>query len=141
MAHLPHFEPFLDLADLPVRPGWYRSIDNWSANADTGECLLSDRSGESAFLFESVVGGERVGRFSFVGADPFLRIESHGTKVTVTAEGDDPTGKPPENATGETREVQDPLAELETLLARYQAVPVSGLPRFCGEPWDTPATT
>ena len=50
----------------------------------------------------------------------------------MTAEGDDPTGQPPENATGETREVQDPLAELETLLARYQAVPVSGLPRFCG---------
>ena len=30
------------------------------------------------------------------------------------------------------RRVADPLAELESLLARYQAVPVPGLPRFCG---------
>ena len=133
MAHLPDFDTFSRLADLPGSARLvpvYRQLVSDTLTPVSAFCRSG--SGESAFLFESVVGGERVGRFSFVGADPFLRIEAHGTKVTVTAEGDDPTGQPPENATGVTREVQDPLAELETLLARYQAVPVSGLPRFCG---------
>jgi len=37
--------------------------------------------GTSSFLFESVVGGEKIGRYSFLGADPFLRIEAFGQKV------------------------------------------------------------
>ena len=133
MAHLPDFDTFSRLADRPGSARLvpvYRQLVSDTLTPVSAFCRIG--SGDSAFLFESVVGGERVGRFSFVGADPFLRIEAHGTKVTVTAEGDDPTGQPPENATGEIREVQDPLAELEILLARYQAMAVSGLPRFCG---------
>ena len=36
--------------------------------------------GPSSFLFESVVGGEKIGRYSFLGADPFLRIEAFGQR-------------------------------------------------------------
>ena len=133
MAHLPDLDTFAQLADLsgsarlvPV----YRQLVSDTLTPVSAFCRIG--SGDNAFLFESVVGGERVGRFSFVGADPFLRIEAHGTMVRVTASGDDPTGRPPEMATGETREVADPLAELESLLARYQSVAVPGLPRFCG---------
>src|ERR1700678_1524902 len=43
--------------------------------------------GNSSFLFESVVGGEKIGRYSFLGADPFLRIEAFGNDVVVTREG------------------------------------------------------
>jgi anthranilate synthase component 1 len=77
--------------------------------------------GESSFLFESVVGGEKIGRYSFLGADPFLRIEAFGNDVVVTEDG-----------RSEQFESADPLRDLERLLSRYQARHVPGLPRFCG---------
>jgi anthranilate synthase component I len=40
--------------------------------------------GPCGFLFESVVGGERIGRYSFLGSDPFLRIDAFGSRVVVT---------------------------------------------------------
>ena len=117
MSHLPDLDTFVQRADssgsdrlVPV----YRQLVSDTLTPVSAFCRIG--SGESAFLFESVVGGERVGRFSFVGSDPFLRIEAHGSNVTVTAVGDDPTGVLPETATGQTREVDDPLAELESLL-------------------------
>jgi anthranilate synthase component 1 len=72
-------------------------------------------------LFESVIGGERVGRYSFLGADPFLRIDAFGNRVVI--EG---------SSASETRQVSDPLKELEHVLAQYRAANVPGLPRFCG---------
>jgi anthranilate synthase component 1 len=77
--------------------------------------------GDSSFLFESVVGGEKIGRYSFLGADPFLRIEAFGNDVVVTEEG-----RPDEFQSA------DPLRDLERLLAGYKARHIPGLPRFCG---------
>lgn len=76
---------------------------------------------EDAFLFESVVGGEKVGRFSFLGGDPFLRIEAQGNTVTIHQSGKT-----------ETKTVDDPLVELERLLSAYRAVHLPALPRFSG---------
>jgi anthranilate synthase component 1 len=73
------------------------------------------------FLFESVVGGERIGRYSFLGGDPFLRIEAFGNKVHITSQGKTTTKTSP-----------DPLAELQSLLDQYKAAELRGLPRFCG---------
>jgi len=77
--------------------------------------------GNSSFLFESVVGGEKIGRYSFLGADPFLRIEAFGQKVVITEDG-----------RSEERQSADPLQDLERLLARYRGRHLPGLPRFCG---------
>jgi anthranilate synthase component I len=77
--------------------------------------------GDSSFLFESVVGGEKIGRYSFLGAGPFLRIEAFGNDVVVTEEG-----------RSDEFESRDPLRDLERLLARYKARHIPGLPRFCG---------
>jgi anthranilate synthase component 1 len=77
--------------------------------------------GDSSFLFESVVGGEKIGRYSFLGADPFLRIEAFANDVVVTEDG-----------RSEKFESRDPLRDLERLLARYKARHLPGLPRFCG---------
>ncbi|HXY32573.1 MAG TPA: anthranilate synthase component I, partial [Planctomycetaceae bacterium] len=77
--------------------------------------------GTSSFLFESVVGGEKIGRYSFLGADPFLRIEAFGNDVVVSEEG-----------RSEKFKSSDPLRDLEGLLARHKARHVPGLPRFCG---------
>jgi len=77
--------------------------------------------GDEAFLFESVVGGEKVGRFSFLGGSPFLRIEARGNAVRITGEGRD-----------EAFHSDDPLNLLQSLIDQYRSVHVPGLPRFCG---------
>jgi anthranilate synthase component 1 len=82
-----------------------------------------ERSAPS-FLFESVIGGEKVGRFSFLGTEPFLKFEARGNAVTITE-----TARPER-----TRQFTspDPIRELQTLLESYRAVPLKGLPRFAG---------
>ncbi len=78
-------------------------------------------SGGSACLFESVIGGERVGRYSFLAADPVLEISARGAEVTIT-EG------------GTTRQVTaaDPLQLLRQLLHERRAARLPGLPPFGG---------
>jgi anthranilate synthase component 1 len=77
-----------------------------------------------SFLFESVVGGEKVGRFSFLGTEPFLRFEARGPQVVQRGM------RPPERS--ERWESADPFADLARVLERFRAVPVPGLPRFSG---------
>ncbi len=77
-----------------------------------------------SFLFESVIGGEKVGRFSFLGTEPFLTFESRGLEVTVTR-SDEP--ERPQRFTA-----RDPFLDLEKLIDRYRAIPSKGLPRFTG---------
>jgi anthranilate synthase component 1 len=62
--------------------------------------------GEYSFLLESVEGGERLARYSFIGTDP---------DRVLTADGR-----------------VDPLLLVEEELARVQEVPLPGLPRFHG---------
>lgn len=84
--------------------------------------------GES-FLFESVEGGEHLGRYSFVGCNPRMIIRQDGKKVTVSQEGctieEHVIGKGP-------GEVRDGLEVVERVLGRYRSVNVPGLPRFTG---------
>ena len=40
-------------------------------------------AGRAAFLLESVEGGEKIGRYTFLGVRPFLRLESHGDQITI----------------------------------------------------------
>ena len=77
--------------------------------------------GEWSFLFESVVGGERVGRYSFLSQDPFLTFVAHGRRVTVATGG-----------RTETTDCADPLAKLDEILAGYRTPHLPGLPRFVG---------
>jgi len=78
--------------------------------------------GPWSFLFESVVGGEKIGRYSFVGSRPFLSITAWGKRVQIR------------EASGDVREWDstDPLKDLDALLADYQSVHLPELPRFCG---------
>jgi anthranilate synthase component 1 len=69
--------------------------------------------GRGSFLLESVEGGERLARFSFIGTEPY-RVLRSGPGI-----GGDGT-----NA--------DPLIEIEAELSRFTAVPLPGLPRFTG---------
>ena len=73
-----------------------------------------------AFLLESVEGGEHVGRYSFLGKDPFLVLRSSHGVVTV-------------ERSGETTTLDVPFADaLRSTMAEYQSPFVPGLPRFTG---------
>ena len=74
-----------------------------------------------SFLLESVVGGERFGRYSFIGLPAKVRLRARGRHVDV----EDDTGVR-ESFDG------DPLAFVEAFRARFHAAPLPGLPRFCG---------
>jgi anthranilate synthase component I len=69
--------------------------------------------GSYSFLLESVEGGERLARYSFVGTEPYRTLRSGGG-----IGGDGSTG--------------DPLLTVESELSRFKSVPVEGLPRFTG---------
>src|SRR5213079_1762464 len=72
------------------------------------------------FLLESVVGGERFGRYSFIGLPAKLRLRSRGREIEV-----DQGGVVSERHDG------DPLDFIAAFQRRYRAAPVPGLPRFC----------
>ncbi len=76
---------------------------------------------EHAFLLESVVGGENIARYSFLGASPMAFVESMGRRTVLT----EPEGR-------RTIEDVDPLEVLETLLGKYHAAHPVELPRFLG---------
>jgi len=79
-------------------------------------------AGEWAFLFESVVGGERVGRYSILGANPFLRFTATGNQIEITER----------DGNSATSTVPDPLKALENLTAKFRGPHLPGLPPFCG---------
>src|SRR6266540_3446295 len=74
------------------------------------------------YLLESVVGGERFGRYSFIGLAAPVRLRAVGRLVTVT-HGD---------AITEKSQAADPLDFVREFLARYRVAELPGLPRFCG---------
>lgn len=75
---------------------------------------------ERYYLLESVEGGERWSRYSFLGFDPILRATCKNG--TVTIEGERP----------ETVKTQKPLEVLRALLSQYKAPKLDGMPPFTG---------
>ncbi len=76
---------------------------------------------DHAFLLESVVGGEKIARYSFLAANPSAVFEATRDQATFT------------DTDGETQwQVADPLKKLEEVLAGYSAVHLPELPRFVG---------
>lgn len=74
------------------------------------------------YLLESVVGGERFGRYSFIGlpARTVIRVRNH--VLTLETDGQ----------VVEEHNLPDPLAFIADYQARFKAAPVAGLPRFTG---------
>jgi anthranilate synthase component 1 len=141
---------------------YYPKLDEFLKLATQGNlipvtrCLLADietplsayrkihRPGGESFLFESVEGGEHIGRYSFVGCNPraIVRqiddrvetlqnrkvVQTHRIRRTGLArvEGIAPTGAERE------AEVKDGLEVVERLMQQYKPTTVPGLPRFTG---------
>jgi anthranilate synthase component 1 len=100
--------------------------------------------GES-FLFESVEGGEHLGRYSFVGCNPRAIIRQDGNRVEVFENGkvverfqvDPALARPADTlshpvADGTGTFVKDGLEVVERVMKKFQPVTVPGLPRFTG---------
>src|SRR5438105_2796097 len=75
-----------------------------------------------AFLLESVEGGEKLGRYSFLGANPLVIFRSKGQEIEIL------------HANGRRESFRDraPLDRLRDLIASYRFVPDPDLPPFCG---------
>ena len=74
------------------------------------------------FLFESVQGGERFGRYSFIGLPSNTRLTIHGYQLTRLHNGE----------VVESRESADPLADIAAYQASFKVPHQPALPRFCG---------
>ena len=76
-----------------------------------------------AFLFESIVGGENISRFSFLGSNPRKVIRVFEDEITISHK----------NGTTETQATpSDPLKVIEKEMERYQPVEIPGMPPFTG---------
>jgi anthranilate synthase component I len=93
------------LADLDTPVGAFKKIDD----------------GRYGFLLESIEGGEKWGRYTFLGSSPAVVIRGKADWVEIV-EG------------GEVRRIKvaDPLDYIRDYMARYTPVEVPGLPRFFG---------
>ncbi|HTR45189.1 MAG TPA: anthranilate synthase component I, partial [Thermodesulfovibrionales bacterium] len=94
------------LADMDTPVSAFRKIDD----------------GKYSFLLESVEGGEKWARYSFLGSKPSIVVRSIGNCVEIVRHGKK-----------ETRSfLHDPLEAIKEILAEYKPVPNPGLPRFYG---------
>ncbi|MEW6068535.1 MAG: anthranilate synthase component I [Nitrospirota bacterium] len=114
----PDIERFKSLSSkgnlIPV----YREV---LADTETPVSAALKLGGAPSFLFESMIGGEKWARYSFLGSMPSRTIKSWGRKVEIK-----------DNKRSKIFEVEDPFEVIKNELAAYTPVDVTGLPRFYG---------
>ena len=104
-------------------PVWRELLADMETPVSAYRKIAGDRP--NSFLLESVEGGERLARYSFLGSDPFLIFTSKGDTATITEDGRTET-------VTLTAGQRDPLHLLKELLRRYTYVPSPELPPFVG---------
>ena len=123
----------------PRRPTSCRSTAAAERRAHAGAGVPQLDDGGSACLFESVIGGEKVGRYSFLAADPFLLLEARG-KRTVTS-----TIESHARSSVEVRQSSTPTNPLEDApragASRSASPSCPSCRRSSAAPSATPATT
>jgi len=75
-----------------------------------------------SYLFESVQGGEKWGRYSIIGLPAKRVITANANQISIKENGE----------LVEEYNVDDPLAEIERIQKTYKAAEIEGLPRFNG---------
>ncbi|MGH7879067.1 MAG: hypothetical protein ACREQD_06175, partial [Candidatus Binataceae bacterium] len=84
--------------------------------------FLKVARGDYAFLLESVRGGEKWGRYTFLGAEPARVVRARGHHMDLIRPG----------RAVESRSVDNPFEELRRELKRLRSPELPGLPRFFG---------
>lgn len=115
----PDFKDFCQLAQKGNLVPVYREI---MADMDTPVTAFRKiDDGCYSFLLESIEGGEKWARYTFLGSSPSLVVRTKGKTVETIEHG---------VITSQT--VADPLDSIRALLSRFTPVEVPGLPRFFG---------
>ena len=92
------------------------------ADTDTPvSAFMKLNNSKNCFLLESVEGGEKWARYSFIGLNPSLIFKSRGEKVTLI-----------KNSKKEVIESSNPLSILQGIMRQFKPVELEGLPRFYG---------
>jgi anthranilate synthase component I len=118
--YLPDFETFTALAEkFDVVPVYRQLLADRLTPVTAFEVLGRD---EHAFLLESVVGGERVGRHSFIATRPRAVYQARGPHAVLWQAG---------QATRQF-ETKDPLADLQALIGTTKHARLDRLPPFTG---------
>ncbi len=123
-THFPGLEVFQDLKGRAGLVPVYRKI---IADLDTPLTLFAKVAEDQShvFLFESMEGGEKWGRYSFIGFDPLVTFSSKGNQIELCTLRDSQQEKVTYSG--------DPLKALKQLVEGFAAAEVDGgLPRFCG---------
>lgn len=116
--HLPNVQTFSQAAAEHEFVPVYRRLLSDSLSPVSALELLDD--GSPVCLFESVVGGEKVGRFSFLVVDPVVRFASFGTRIEITQAGKT-----------ETSQADNPLDTFRQFV-KHRVAHFEGLPPFIG---------
>ncbi len=116
----PTKEEFIELAKTGNLIPVYKEV---VADLETPVSIsLKIEKGEYSYLLESVEGGEKIARYSFLGSEPSIVFKSRGRNIEIIK------GRTKKKF----RTKEDPLAEIKKLMADYRFVNVEGLPRFSG---------
>ncbi len=119
MKHYPDFATFSRLAASHTAVPVYRRLVSDALTPVTAFHKLD--TGGPACLFESVIGGEKVGRYSILASDPHLELSARRQTLTIR------------DASGErTVACDDPLQELHQRVAAVRAATLPELPPFTG---------
>lgn len=104
-------------------------VESMLADAETPVSVYLRLREESpySFLLESVEGGEKIGRYSFIGYNPFMSFSVTGRKFSIETYHDDVSVLP-----SLVSEENHPLEALKTIFRHIKTVPIPGLPRFSG---------
>jgi anthranilate synthase component 1 len=96
-----------------------------------GAFLRLDDGTTPAYLLESVEGGERLGRYSFLGVGP-RRLLEVGDRVARTQTRPVTVAEYSPQLPVESTESRDPLEAIRAFVPRRRVLPTEGMPRFTG---------
>src|SRR3989441_1400397 len=137
--YYPKFDEIRQLRDVEMNPAVEKSgmpllplYCDILADLETPvSAYCKTAQGPYSFLLESVAGGERIARYSFIGIDPYMVMTHQGETATLHRINNTPE----QDSTAEVLSCHDPLELIQAELGQYRLVSLPGatrdeLPRF-----------
>ena len=119
MACFPTYEKFCEIADAYDAVPVSRRLLSDSLTPVSAFRRIDN--GGTACLFESVIGGENVGRYSFLAVNPQVEVDSKDRTVTIKDSGNH-----------ESFESENPLEEIRARINQFKVAQFEGMPPFTG---------